>query len=126
MSLDPCDYRLPTTAAERFYCRHDRVHAAGQVVSAKVCELCVWREIAPREMRPAPAGPIHAQPAKGNRPDCRHKGDELRRETCQSCAGSWQVKVFACSLHSACSMAKQIDGVACCAMCGDYSPALSQ
>jgi hypothetical protein len=33
------------------------------------------------------------------------------------------IKVFACSIHGECTIGKQLDGVKCCATCGDYEPA---
>lgn len=53
---------------------------------------------------------------------CAHLGAELRREQCPTCSGSVQVKVFACAIHGEATLAKPIDGVACCQRCGNYCP----
>lgn len=51
--------------------------------------------------------------------DCRHRGEEIRREQCPSCSGVVQVKVFACSLHGECTMSKQINQLKNCSNCSD-------
>lgn len=51
---------------------------------------------------------------------CLHRGAEIRREECGACAGRVLVKIFACPLHGECSPAKELSGVACCAICTDY------
>src|SRR5262245_14149932 len=52
---------------------------------------------------------------------CRHCGGEARRQLCPDCPGSVQVKIFRCALHGECTHSKQLDGVACCARCPDFS-----
>lgn len=54
---------------------------------------------------------------------CVHLGAELRREQCPTCAGHVVVKVFSCAARGECTLAKQIEGVACCQGCGEYQPA---
>ena len=41
---------------------------------------------------------------------------------CPTCQGNVRLKVFACDLHGQCTVAKALDGIACCATCRDYSP----
>ena len=62
--------------------------------------------------------PIRNCPAVAS--GCLHLGAELRRVECPTCSGRVQVKVFGCELHGECTIEKTIDGVACCAGCGDY------
>jgi hypothetical protein len=40
---------------------------------------------------------------------------------CQTCAGKVELTVFACALpkHGKCTVARKVDGVACCAGCPD-------
>src|SRR5579859_1398849 len=52
---------------------------------------------------------------------CIHRGEELRQQDCPSCAGTVKVKIFGCSLHTECSLGKQLTGTACCANCHDYA-----
>jgi hypothetical protein len=53
---------------------------------------------------------------------CRHRGDIVRTEECPTCAGRVQLKVFSCQLHTECTLLKVINGLACCALCDDYTP----
>ena len=53
---------------------------------------------------------------------CSHRGDIVRTQECPTCAGRVQLKVFSCELHTECTLVKVIDGMACCAMCDDYTP----
>ena len=52
MNLPACEYRVSTSSSNAFLCRHARVHAANNVVSAKVCSLCIWydKACAPRDV----------------------------------------------------------------------------
>ena len=55
--LSPCDYRYPQAPeGDYFFCRHQRVYAAGHIVDRRVCQCCTQRGttgMAPREL---PAG----------------------------------------------------------------------
>ena len=44
----------------------------------------------------------------------------LRLVECPTCNGSVNLKVFACEKHGECTIGKKLDGLACCATCGDY------
>lgn len=94
-------------------CTCDRLPPAGQPYSVSYCRLC-WlyhRDSAYRELwnADAPRGP------------CVHLG-EATGETreCSTCTGTVRLKLFACTLHRECTIARAIDGVACCAACSDY------
>ena len=50
---------------------------------------------------------------------CPHRGDELRREQCLTCAGSVAIKVFACDLYGECQHASNLPGVRACVACPD-------
>lgn len=54
--------------------------------------------------------------------DCLHRGEEIRTADCPTCSGHVRVKVFACAIHSECTLAKPLPGIACCQGCGDYAP----
>ena len=56
---------------------------------------------------------------------CTHRGAVLRDEPCPSCPGNIRVKLFACSLHSECTVAKPLGSLACCATCPDFELAMS-
>jgi hypothetical protein len=53
---------------------------------------------------------------------CAHRGEVVREEDCDSCHGRVRLKVFECSMHGACSLARPIESVACCEGCPDYKP----
>jgi hypothetical protein len=66
--------------------------------------------------RPKPAPHVPRLP-------CRHLGPETRRQTCATCAGKVELKVFGCAVHGECTAAKRTDGVkGCCEGCGEYVP----
>lgn len=52
---------------------------------------------------------------------CIFRGSELRTETCPTCLTHVSLKVFSCTRHAECTIAKRLDLVVCCAFCGDYS-----
>lgn len=58
--------------------------------------------------------------ASAPRLNCLHLGDELRRVGCSTCSGTVELKVLACEVHGECTIATELPGVKCCAMCGDY------
>ena len=51
---------------------------------------------------------------------CTYRGGVLRTAECPTCQGRVEVKVFACELHSECTVVKSIDSTACCRACSDY------
>lgn len=53
---------------------------------------------------------------------CVYRGDVLRQQECPTCCGNVRIKVLACEVHGECTLAKALDGVACCRGCRDYSP----
>jgi hypothetical protein len=54
---------------------------------------------------------------------CQHLGTPTgETQECQTCRGKAKIKLFACSLHGVCTIAKQLPGIATCASCADYSP----
>jgi hypothetical protein len=64
--------------------------------------------------RPA-AAPRRALP-------CVHLGGQKRAETCASCGGRIQIKVFACDVYRETTLAKPLAGIQCCASCPKYEP----
>lgn len=46
--------------------------------------------------------------------DCPNRGPQVRLESCPSCTGKVQVKVFQCSKHLECTMHKKISGIHVC------------
>lgn len=49
--------------------------------------------------------------------ECIHRGDTIRTELCPSCKGKVQVKIYQCSQLGECTLAKKVEGVACCRGC---------
>src|SRR3990167_3908014 len=45
---------------------------------------------------------------------CPYRGSELRRESCKSCRGVVEIKVFACSEYTACTVSKELPGIHVC------------
>ena len=39
---------------------------------------------------------------------CRFRGSEIDRQRCPNCQGAVEVKIFSCSVHKLCSIAKPI------------------
>jgi hypothetical protein len=55
--------------------------------------------------------------------ECRHRGEPTgEQRQCGTCPGSVSVKVFGCSVHGACTLAKKVEGLACCKGCPDREP----
>ena len=57
---------------------------------------------------------------------CICRGEVLGLEECRTCKGLVQLKVFTCAMHGECTLARQTEGAACCAVCSDYTPELSR
>jgi hypothetical protein len=53
---------------------------------------------------------------------CVHIREVVRVVDCLGCSGNVLVKVYACELHGECTIGKQANNAACCAMCTDYRP----
>jgi hypothetical protein len=57
--------------------------------------------------------------------DCIHRGKEVRRVECATCAGGkTKIKVFSCAIHGECALAR-VDGVRGCSGCRDRQAAAS-
>lgn len=54
---------------------------------------------------------------------CRHLGRIVDERPCQGCRGQVRVKIFYCPIHGECSLGRQVDNTACCAVCEDYDAA---
>lgn len=67
----------------------------------------------PGQGEPSPAGPVRFEP-------CAHRGRLLRTESCAGCRGAVLIKVFACTVHGACTLVKALVGVAPCSGCPDF------
>lgn len=54
---------------------------------------------------------------------CAHLGEATGEQVkCGTCPGGTKIKVFACGIHGACTIAKPIDGIATCAGCPQFAP----
>ena len=84
------------------------------------CRICYLALTDPRYQKmwgvlpdPIPtAGQIKSH--QGSKEDgllCVRLGAETRRTPCKSCAGTVQVKVFSCPLHTECTIVKPVDGI---------------
>ena len=54
------------------------------------------------------------------RVDCVHRGAMVGKRECASCAGTVKLKLFACAIHGECTLAKPLEGVACCGACREF------
>lgn len=73
--------------------------------------------------------------AAGQLPDCdcaptrpsrfcvHFVAEELRRAPCHKCLGHVDLKVYVCNVHGECTLARSVNGVACCRTCPDYAGA---
>jgi hypothetical protein len=68
-------------------------------------------------------GPASAAAPPAPRSPCNHRGAAVREEVCPTCQGHVRLKVFACTIHTECTIARTVGGVACCATCSDYQAA---
>lgn len=54
---------------------------------------------------------------------CVHRGEPTGEAIqCPTCEGNVALKVLACTVHGECTVAKKVDGKACCQGCPDYAP----
>lgn len=126
--LPVCRWRGAEKSPGRYECRSAKLVAPAGV-DAATCNSCPCRDHEPvNNGRPGylqadgtiPAEPVKAPPARPARRslDCVHRGAELRTETCPSCQGHVEVKVFACALHGECTLSKPL-GAQTCQTCPD-------
>lgn len=71
----------------------------------------------PRPPMPIPEGADHASATP-----CTHRGDVIDAVQCPTCRGKVTVRVFACTVHGRCTVAKRTPRAACCKGCVDYAP----
>jgi len=68
---------------------------------------------------------ILQRPKINNSPQvaCQHRKEVVGEMECPTCRGSVQIKLFSCSIHQQCTVAKPMKELACCLTCEDYSTA---
>jgi hypothetical protein len=76
-----------------------------------VCSRCGDTKAKPGIRRNCPQG------SRG----CIHRGDQTGARECESCNGRVKIKTFSCDLHGECTLAKPLDGLACCGSCKDFA-----
>lgn len=94
--------------------RCDAVHCdiagPGAPGNANSCPIC-WDRLRGKGGGDAP------------RAKCAHLGAPTGATVpCASCRGRVELKVFACGVHGRCTLAKRVEGVACCTGCVDAVP----
>jgi hypothetical protein len=104
------------------------VHSATNLVTEEKCNRCKFADVPCAEIRAVPTEwPVDPKTKVSrtqmvvNNP-CVHLGEMVRMEECGTCTNKPKIKVFVCGLHGECSLAKPLDGLACCAACEDYQP----
>src|SRR5581483_5446858 len=60
--------------------------------------------------------PVYAVPDP-----CIHMGRGIRRQRCETCPGATSIKVFACAKYGECTLGKQLETIACCTRCSDFT-----
>ncbi len=54
---------------------------------------------------------------------CMYQGDPTGEALpCPPCGGGVSLKVLSCLVHGKCTVKKKVEGIASCAICGDYAP----
>lgn len=54
---------------------------------------------------------------------CVHLGEPTgETRECKTCGGSVKLKLLTCEIHGLCTVARRVDGVACCNGCKDHTP----
>lgn len=53
---------------------------------------------------------------------CTRLGEVVRQTGCPTCRGQVLLKIFACPLHTECTLMRSLEGLACCAKCSDRVP----
>lgn len=111
--LPQCCHR-GTITGDECQCRSDRLIHEG-TVALSVCRRCPYADQPLRaDTQPAP---------KIDRTNCRHRGAETRRITCETCGGkNTQYKVFACAVRGECLLISSREGIPSCRDCEDYTP----
>ncbi len=87
------------------------------------CPVCKqYRENPHYRNAPLPVmGPV--KPREDRSKPCRHLGAATgERVQCPTCAGNVEIKLMTCEKHGTCTRGKPLQGVRCCADCGDYRP----
>ncbi len=58
---------------------------------------------------------------------CRHIGEETgETRQCPPCVGNVQIKLLKCDIHGSCTSLKQVNGVAWCLTCKQYTPRIER
>lgn len=52
---------------------------------------------------------------------CCNRREQLRLEICETCNGKTRIKIFACDVHSECTIEKSFDSIAGCGPCREHS-----
>lgn len=125
MNLPPCPARVEFEPDQRRYrCAHPKVHAIDDIVTPNVCLACGQRDRPVGQLRvlkPIEANRNRPEIARAPSRDglCFHMGGLERTETCESCKGNVQIKVYSCehSMHDETTIAG-------CKLCYDHEPVL--
>ena len=108
-------------------CGHTIPKLGNPLGSLGCCRVCFLYETDPQYRalwdKDQAGAPFPTTEASLPRGECIHRGLEMRNERCPSCGGMVQIKVFACALHSECTLAKSLQGIACCRTCQNFEPA---
>jgi hypothetical protein len=63
---------------------------------------------------------VRRRPRTVQQQPCKHLGETLREQPCPTCKGEVRLKVFRCAIHEQCTLARKLEGPACCCLCDDY------
>lgn len=109
------DCRFKKTGVGFAICQGTAIMPDGSVISPERRQQYVDR------WTKTPAARTSYTPQKKFASVCPYRGDEIRRESCPSCRGHVEVKVFSCSRNGECTISKSLDGCSVCTWRVDQS-----
>lgn len=108
MSCGGCGHVDPSRPFGPSDCRPCAIYLGLVLTPAKCEKYRAFKDSAP---------PLDKKPKKDL--SCIHRGDVLRLQTCETCSGQKQLKVYACALHTECYLGTKLPDVKKCLDCDD-------
>ncbi len=117
ITLPICRWREEETIEGYHRCSSTKLQHGPNGVQDELCLDCYLCDHPPSD----PNAPLPPKPHGV----CVHLGEATgERRECSGCFGRVEIKLMVCAVHTKCTTYKQLDGVACCRGCDDYSPAV--
>jgi hypothetical protein len=123
IELPICRYRGDLQDGQ-YSCASPFLLVLGDGVPPETCRQCRYADRVPTAEEEAILPPVRG--VKVTSLPCRHRGDPTGATVeCPTCAGNVRIKLMVCAVHGTCTLAKKVDGVACCVGCPDYQATAS-